>query len=362
MDNYAPVSPHKTAGLRTIAKHWVFTAWSEPALGDQLPPWASFIVFGTEVCPDTNRVHWQGYLELTKKLRIRQIRALFETVGVSQVWLGLRLGSPDEAIAYCQKDGIVTTLGTPSSESSRQGQRNDLQRIADEVASGEFASIRAGITSGKISNYQQLRVVDRILPLFEPKRDWKPTVIVHWGPSGTGKSRLAKHLFPDSYRAPASAPKWWPGYDGHETVWVDEFRGSFMPFAGLLDLLDRYEYQIEYKGGHRQLLAKTFVFTSPFHPRFWYPGCAEQLFQLLRRISYIRYFYAEVNESSEISDIAYTETDGVGEPLVKPVISLRKPASSVVPELVPEVGGNISLSSDKLDDPDFDEILADLIG
>jgi hypothetical protein len=40
-----------------------------------------------------------------------------------------------------------------------------------------------------------------------------------------------------------------------------------MKFTDLLDLLDKYEYQCEFKGGYRQLNGKNIVITSNKHPK-----------------------------------------------------------------------------------------------
>lgn len=355
------------ADERSLAKHWVFTAWDEPDITDDLPDWATFISFGREVCPDTRRVHWQGYVELAKKARVGPIRKLFSDVGVTSIWLAMRLGNPCQARDYTMKDGDYVELGELSSDASHQGQRTDIQRIIDAVDDRTLTSVVGGCRSGLIQNWQQLRIVDRLIASCEPVRAWRPDIVVHWGPSGTGKSRLAEHLFPNAYRAPACTPRWWPKYDGHDAVIVNEFRGSWLPFHELLAFTDRYEYQLEYKGGHRQLIAHTMVFTTPLHPRDWYPNCREQLAQLLRRISVIRYFFAEVDERSDVSDIKYTETTGLALPLTRPFVPLQRLDSSnlVVPDLDPEVGvGNIALLAPRADNvgtyPDFADVLADL--
>uniref|UniRef100_UPI0040488E22 hypothetical protein n=1 Tax=Shewanella sp. TaxID=50422 RepID=UPI0040488E22 len=60
-------------------------------------------------------------------------------------------------------------------------------------------------------------------------------------------------------------------------------------FHVLLRLLDRYPYQVETKGGSRQLLAETMIITCPFMPEEMYNG-REDIKQLLRRIDEIKLF------------------------------------------------------------------------
>ena len=60
-----------------------------------------------------------------------------------------------------------------------------------------------------------------------------------------------------------------------------------MKFTKLLDLLDRYEYQIEVKGGFRQLTSKNIVIISNKHPKDIYNLPDDYIIQLKRRIDHV---------------------------------------------------------------------------
>jgi len=93
--------------------------------------------------------------------------------------------------------------------------------------------------------------------------------------------------------------KWWDGYDGHEDVIIDDFRDSWWPLTYMLALLDRYEFLVENKGGHRQMRAKRIVVTSIFAPDTMYENTGECKIQLLRRVDHIIALVTDVTEVEE---------------------------------------------------------------
>lgn len=103
--------------------------------------------------------------------------------------------------------------------------------------------------------------------VIRPQRDHVTEVIIIYGPTGTGKTRYAKDNFPDAYWKQRSV--WWCGYDGQDTVVLDEFYG-WLPYSTLLRICDRYPLLMETKGGQVNFTAKTIVFTTNSLPHLWY--------------------------------------------------------------------------------------------
>ena len=69
---------------------------------------------------------------------------------------------------------------------------------------------------------------------------------------------------------------------------------DFCKFHELLNLLDRYPYRVECKGGSRQFTSKTIVITTPLSPEeTWENRTSEDLGQLLRRIDNILFLAME---------------------------------------------------------------------
>lgn len=119
----------------------------------------------------------------------------------------------------------------------------------------------------------------------------KPEVVVLWGPTGVGKSRLARSYQEDFYVKSSLTEKWWDGYDNQDMVIWDDFRGSDIKFSHLLQLIDGYGAQVQVKGAVIWLKPKKWVFTSSKAPEQWYSetlmGDGENTNQLLRRITTI---------------------------------------------------------------------------
>lgn len=230
----------------------------------------SYVIVGFEGRDATP--HIQGYGELTKRTRFSTVKKYFPRAHIEA-----RRGSAREAAEYCKKELFWIEHG----EMSQQGARVDLDHIRAIALDGGMRAVT------KVSNFQGIRVAEKFLTYNETPRAEKPTVVWLWGPTGSGKSRLARNICPDDVYVKNSATKWWDGYDGHEAVIIDDFRPSWWDLTYMLGILDRYEFTLEYKGGTRQLRATLIVVTSALAPDHCYVGTGEAVQQLLRRIDII---------------------------------------------------------------------------
>lgn len=201
--------------------------------------------------------------------------------------LECRIGTRTQARDYCAEDGIFTEVG--DFEKCGQGCRNDLDITRQRAMDGGMREVTL------TSNMQQIRVAEKFLTYHEEPRDWKPIILWYWGPTGTGKSREARNNTEPSDTYTKNTPtKWWNGYDRHEDVIIDDFRDSWWSLTEMLSLLDRYERQVETKGGERQFVPRKIIVTSAHSPTTMYMGCGEDREQLLRRIDVVTEFRNEV--------------------------------------------------------------------
>lgn len=245
-------------------------------LCDWLENNCSFGVIGFETGAGGTE-HWQGYCEFKCQKRHSSISG-----GRFKWHFERRKGTQEQACKYCKKDDAYIVWGVAKS----QGERSDLDAVRQMALDDGMRGVV------RTFNSQGIRVAEKYLTYCETPRREKPKVIYITGPSGCGKSRLARELVDDDGLTDdcyvKSEDKWWDGYDGHQAVILDDFRGSWWSITYMLVLLDRYECRVEYKGGTRQMKASLFVITSIVPLDELYARTGECKHQLSRRIDDIR--------------------------------------------------------------------------
>lgn len=236
----------------------------------------TYIIIGDEVGASGTH-HHQGYVYFNNKISFKQAQKLLP----EGCHIEPARGTPKQASDYCKKEKILYEHG----ELPIKGKRSDIETVKDLIAKN--SNINTIIDN--VNSYQAIKCAELLMKYKERKRDWKPIVYWFWGPPETGKTRTAFEMCPNPWISGKSL-KWWDGYDGHEDVIFDDFRSDFCTYHELLRILDRYPYQVENKGGSRQLLAKRIIITCPFKPEDTFVGNTELISQLLRRIDEIRLF------------------------------------------------------------------------
>lgn len=265
-----------------------------------------YCILGREV-GEGGTPHIQGYYEFKNPVSFNGLKKDFPRMHIER-----RIGTSKQAADYCKKEGNFWEKGVLSV----QGKRNDIAVVKELLEDG--AGMRDVVTH--VNSYQAMRCGELILKYKERTRDWKPTVYWFWGPTGTGKTRTAFELCGENEPWVSGKDlQWWDGYDAHENVIIDEFRGDFCKFHELLKILDRYPYRVMNKGGSRQLLATTIYITSCFPPDKVYES-REDIGQLLRRVDHIVFTGTEVPEHKsgviletppvlEVDNIVFTDED-----------------------------------------------------
>lgn len=249
----------------------------------------TYMIYGHETGA-SGTPHLQGYLELDKRMSMKQVKKLFN---VDRMHLEPRRGTQAQAVEYCKKEeNDIYERGAPARQAGRpaaNSQKNKILPYATDIKRSlkEFAEHPE-------ATFHLLKHAKEYLALTESprKRDDKPTVIWLWGSTGTGKTRKACDMADDMGLEPfikSGTYRWFDGYDAHRFVIFDDFRDSQCEFGFLLRLLDRYPLRVEIKGGTRQWKPHTIVITSPMPPEETYKTMQQndrydKIQQLIRRI------------------------------------------------------------------------------
>lgn len=259
-------------GKRIRMRNVCFTAWTNIEYDKE---YMRYLVVGEEVCPSTGKIHFQGYVEFWRAFDFGVVKRLLS----KESHLEERKGTALEASEYCKKDNKFKEYGTLS----RQGHRSDLDRVICNVEEG--LPMREIAYNNPAEYIKYHKGIEKYKNLLIKPRNWVTEVIVLWGKTGTGKSRKAREITQDYWVWTPQRGSWFDGYEGHEHVIMEEFRGQ-LPLGMLLSLTDRYECPVQVKGGMVEFCPKRIVITSPKHPRDWYEDCAtDKIDQLLRRVT-----------------------------------------------------------------------------
>lgn len=254
-------------------RYWLLTIPHEH-FTPYLPPGLSYLKGQLEHGSDTGFLHWQLLALFSTAVRLPVVRRVFGPFHAE-------LSRSSAADAYVWKDdtavdGTRFELGT---KPLKRNSKRDWDRVFDLARSGNLMDIERSVL---VPHYRTLRCIAADFACPTPMLR---EVFVFWGPTGTGKSRLAweragLEAFPKDPRT-----KFWDGYRGQEHVVIDEFRGG-IDIAHILRWLDRYPCNVEVKGSSVPLKATKIWFTSNLDPRQWYPDLDTETYAaLMRRIN-----------------------------------------------------------------------------
>lgn len=285
--------PATTEGSGTRARGWCFTE-NNPGNPDDLVQRlkqnesVQYFVFQLERGTKQQRLHWQGYLYLKNPHRMAGVK---DILGRQSVHLEVQRGTNKEASEYCEKEDVRVDGPWKHGTLPQQGKRKDLEELF-QVAR-ESRSVRVTLEAMPAAAMRHLRAVERVTAMYSDKRNWAMDVRVYIGAPGTGKSRAARDLCTQEgvewYTKPNN--KWWDGYEGQHTVVWDDIDPEYVSIQFLLQLLDRYDMQVEIKGGMKQMVSKRIIFTTNVTFESMYPHArAEHLVALNRRITEVKNF------------------------------------------------------------------------
>lgn len=250
------------------SRSWCFTLnnYTPDEVEDLKQKDCKYIVFGHEV-GEEGTPHLQGYVHFDSNKRLSALKKFQQRAH----WEPAK-GSHQQNFDYCTKDGkdIHERGDPPQSKQSAAAAGGAANKRRYEEA---YESAKKGRLD-EIPGDLMLRHYNTIKAIAKDNMPKLPSLDAldnHWfvGPSGTGKSRLARELYPDAYIKPCN--KWWDGYKGEDAVIIDDFDMKHDVLAHHLKIWgDHYPFIAENKGGAVLIRPKTIIVTSNYSPdRIW---------------------------------------------------------------------------------------------
>lgn len=259
--------------------NWCFTIYAEPeAWLDKwetcdLPATVKYLCAQLEKCPDSGRLHVQGYMQLKQD---KTDTAFQKTIERETAHVEVQKSKNDDKAAdYCLKEASCVGKKIERGKRKAQGKRNDLGALAQAVVETKqsFNDFVVANPTDFLRYGRNIRELYNIAhrPGFRPF----PTGFFLWGEPACGKSRMAHYLAGEGgrlfYKANDTKECWFDGYAGEEVVVFDDFKGDFDRHR-MLQLLDPYPIRMPIKGGFVSIVAHTFIFTANQPPHELYGG------------------------------------------------------------------------------------------
>lgn len=220
-------------------RHWCATFFTEPKRINEKN--LRYIIVGKEICPNSNRDHWQCYLEFRDPVSMKYIKNLFDD---KTIHLEKRNGTREQARDYCKKENNYKEFGVWA---TGQGFRTDLADITTEIVNGKRINEIMIENPTIYCKYRNgLKDIQATIDKKNSKEFRKVEVEVISGPTGCGKTRKAMENA--SYKIEGSQLDWWDGYDMDETIVIDEYSND-IKITRLLNFLDGYQLRLPIKGG-----------------------------------------------------------------------------------------------------------------
>jgi len=242
------------------------------------------LVYQEETCPETNKMHIQGYAVFSTPKRQKAVKDILNSPSAH-----VELANADDHcnLIYCTK--TETQTGSFQFKfgdfTKSQGKRNDFASLIQAIKENKTMEDINETHTEHIIKYHKGIHASRLLQIAKscPATFPRQTIVI-WGKSGSGKSLWAREFGAfKNYRiyskppGRADSPQWFDGYDGEEILLLDDFEPNQVPYRELLVWLDVYKHRVQIKGSMTLALWKTVIITSNSDPDDWYIGPLSRL-------------------------------------------------------------------------------------
>lgn len=241
----------------------------------------TYLVFGREIAPDTQRPHLQGFVIFKNRQRMTALKKWNPRVH----WeIKAKNSSYQQASDYCKKDDDFSEFGQlpENAEAVNRGgaaTKERYEELWDKAKKGDIETIDKDLL---IKHYH---TVKRIRQDYQPKSTDLENVCGEWivGAPNTGKSYAARAENKDQYFV-KPCNKWWDGYQGEAVVILDDFEMDHRCLGHYLKIwADRYAFPAEMKGTTVNLRPQKIVVTSNYTIGQIFGGLPDMISALERR-------------------------------------------------------------------------------
>jgi len=250
------------------------------------PEKMKYLVYGKEICPKTEKEHWQGCVYFFDKCSLKQAQKFLQIENSHME--SVMITDTESCVEYCKKDGNFCEFGIKP----KSGRRTDLEAVADLIIKQEL-TVDEIIVENPMLYHQYGRTFHKLEDLALRKK-WRTEMtegIWYVGKTGTGKSHKAFEGFnPETHYCLPNDGGWWDGYCGQDTVIINDFRGH-IPYNELLQIVDKWPYNVRRRCREpAPFISKRVIITSSLSPEQVYNkrNDEDKIEQLLRRFTVIQ--------------------------------------------------------------------------
>jgi len=239
-----------------------------------------YILCGYEHGALNGTPHFQGYVELTKRVRFKKI---VESVLPHKWRIARAMGNAEHNLNYISKeDPNPSVLGTPKTSCSLADNNSkkwtEMLRLAREGLWDELKEQYPGEYIRHLGNLHKVHVEVMNSASSIKKCLWL------FGRPGCGKSRFAHDYDNAAYFK--NPNKWWDNFDEtkHKTIIIDDLEPSHSVLGyHIKRWADRYPVLCETKGGSIYANYDILIVTSNYRPETIWPNDTEMQDAIKRR-------------------------------------------------------------------------------
>lgn len=229
-----------------------------------------FVACQAERAPTTGHLHWHAYIQLPKATA-KTWMAVKKMFAPYQPDVRPRLGTHEQALAYCTKDESRADGPYTMGEAvAGAGARTDLAGLAEDIVNRRCTASDVAVIAPKvyaIHNKGLHALENSLSPVERPG----VAVLVIVGPTSVGKSWNTRRSFGADIFVPndGNCGQWFDNYKRERVLLLDEFKGT-VKLQTFLRLTEQYPYNADAK--HASVWAAwTFVIViSNSPPQNWW--------------------------------------------------------------------------------------------